>query len=290
MISRAAGIDRQIELRDGRKLGYAEYGSPEGKPVLFVHGSPGSLLDWLMFDTDDTAARLNVRIIAIDRPGMGLSDFKRGRAILDWPDDVVELMDRLQVDRFAVLAVSGGGPYGDACAFKIPERLAAVGIVSGMGPADAPGAKKGGSWTLPGKPGLIRKPLLALMVKGLLQAPERFETQIEGTVSEPDRKLMAERPELKKMIVESWREAFRSGIGGVNHESGLYARPWGFRLQAIAVEVQLWHGENDNNVPGSVGHYVAEAIPSCRAAFLEGEGHFTLIHNHLPEILGVLAQ
>ena len=144
-----------IKLKDGRLLGYAEYGAPEGKPVFYFHGFPGSRLDWLLCDAS-AAAELNIRIIAIDRPGMGLSDFKRGREILDWPDDVVELADVLQVDRFAVLGISGGGPYACACAFKISERLTTTAIVCGMGPSEAPGAKEGISWFYPGKPSVIR--------------------------------------------------------------------------------------------------------------------------------------
>jgi pimeloyl-ACP methyl ester carboxylesterase len=157
--------NKQIKLKDGRMLGYDEYGAPDGKPVIFIHGFPGSRLDWPLFDPDDSAVELNARIIAVDRPGMGLSDFKPGREILDWPDDVTELADMLQMDKFAVLAVSGGGPYGNACAFKIPERLTETAIVCGMGPSEAPGAKEGAAWFFPGKPALIRRLFLMLTAK-----------------------------------------------------------------------------------------------------------------------------
>jgi len=141
--------NKQIKLKDGRMLGYAEYGAPEGKPVFYFHGFPGSRLDWPFSDADDSATQLNARIIAVDRPGMGLSDFKRGREIRDWPDDVAEVSDMLQLDRFAVLGISGGGPYAASCAYKIPERLTAMAIVSGMGPFEAPHMKDGTSWTIP---------------------------------------------------------------------------------------------------------------------------------------------
>jgi len=120
--------NQTIKLKDGRSLGYAEYGNPEGKPVFYFHGFPGSRLDWPFSDADDSAAQLNTRIVAVDRPGMGLSDFKRGREILDWPDDVIELADALQVDHFAVQGISGGGPYACACAFKISERLTTTAV------------------------------------------------------------------------------------------------------------------------------------------------------------------
>jgi pimeloyl-ACP methyl ester carboxylesterase len=76
------------------------------------------------------ATKLNAHVIAVDRPGFGLSDLKSGRQILDWPDDVIELGDALRLNRFAALGLSSGGPYSAACALRIYQRLTAVGLVS----------------------------------------------------------------------------------------------------------------------------------------------------------------
>ena len=253
---------KTIKLKDGRTLGYAEYGAPEGKPIFYFHGFPSSRLDWPLFDTDAIAARLNARIIAVDRPGYGLSDFKRGRKILDWPDDVIELAEALQVDRFAVLGISGGGPYATACAYKIPQRLTATAIVCGMGPAGAPGAKDGTAMLLSGKSALMRKLLLMLMAMGFRRNPDRFLSQMKDTVAEPDKLLLAQ-PEVVQTFIYSMREAFRSGTRGASWDAVLYKRPWGFRLQDISMQIHLWHGELDTQVPVSVGRYVADAIPNC---------------------------
>ena len=102
--------NQTITLKNGRTLGYAEYGDPEGKPVFYFHGFPTSRLDWPLCDHEGITSELGIRIIAIDRPGTGLSAFKRHREILDWPDDVVELADALGIERFGVLGISGGGP------------------------------------------------------------------------------------------------------------------------------------------------------------------------------------
>ncbi|HUV43382.1 MAG TPA: alpha/beta hydrolase [Dehalococcoidales bacterium] len=279
--------DQTIKLKDGRTLGYAEYGAPEGKPVFYFHGFPGSRLDWPLSDADDSAAELNARIVAVDRPGMGLSDFKRGREILDWPDDVIEMADVLQVDRFAVLGISGGGPYACACAYKIPERLTATAVVCGMGPFEAPRIKEGASWTIPGKPSVIRRMLLMLFAMGLRKNPDQFVSRSKEKFAEPDR-LLLDQPEATKVYVDMLLEAFRSGIGGTHHEAALYTRPWRFRLQDIPVEIHLWHGELDLNVPVSVGRYIADAIPKCHATFLKDEAHISLPYNHIREILSIL--
>lgn len=280
-------INQQIALKDGRSLGYAEYGAPKGKPVFYFHGFPGSRLDWSFSDADDSASRLNARILAVDRPGMGLSDFKRGREIMDWPDDIVELADALQVDRFAALGISGGGPYAAVCAYKIPERLTKAAIVCGMGPLEAPRIKEGIAWTIPGKPSVIRRLLLMLFDMGLRKNPDQLVLRSLEKLAEPDRLLLGQ-PDVAKVYVEMLREAFLSGVGGVYHDAGLYTRPWGFKLQNIPVETHLWHGELDVNVPISVGRYVADAIPNCHAEFLREEAHFSLPYNHIQEILSVM--
>ncbi len=110
--------DKTIQLHDGRALGYAEYGGSERKALFYFHGAPGTRLEARVFA--EQAVRVGIRLIAVDRPGMGLSSFKARRRLLDWPDDVVELADCLHIDRFAVIGVSGGGPYVLVCAYKFP--------------------------------------------------------------------------------------------------------------------------------------------------------------------------
>ena len=281
--------DQQYKLRDGRMLGYAEYGAPDGQPIFYFHGSPGSRISWPAFDPHGSASTLNARVIAVDRPGIGLSDFKRGRALLDWPDDVVELADLLKFDRFAVLGISGGGPSAAACAFKIPERLISTGIVCGMGPTEAPGCMEGASWIFPGRSSMVRRLLLMLTSLGVRKNPDKFISQMKEAVSAPDRALLKSHPELVNEIVDDWREAFRSGIGGTHQDSALFTRPWGFQLEDITAEVHLWHGGQDGNVVCSVGHYVADTIPNCHSTFVEDEGHFSIIYNRIEEILAVLA-
>jgi len=105
----------------------------------------------------------------------------------------------------------------------------------------------------------------------------------------PDKALLLAKPELAKEMIDLWSRCFREGgVAGVHHEAGLYARPWGFRLQDITGEVHLWHGGEDKNVPVSVGHYVANAIPNCHARFVEDEGHLSLPYKCVREYLGVL--
>src|SRR5689334_602661 len=127
--------DKTIQLGNQRMLGYAEYGNLDGVPVFLFHGTPGSRL--VLGEITTLAERLGIRLVVPERPGFGLSDFQPDRMILDWPDDVVELADRLTINRFGVIGVSGGGPYAAACAYKIPQRLTKVVMLSSPAPFNA---------------------------------------------------------------------------------------------------------------------------------------------------------
>ncbi len=284
-----ATAPRQITLRDGRTLSYAEYGNPRGEPILYFHGLPGSRLDAQL--TEPVASRLGVRVIAVDRPGFGRSDFKPDRTIGEWPQDVTQLADALDLHRFAVMGVSGGGPYAAACAHKIPERLTSVGIICGMGPLEAPGAKDGMTrfcraclFVSEHVPQLLR-PFCALITRALGDSPHGFH--LGGEASPLDRETL-ERTEINQILGDSFCEAVRDGARGAAWDLALLGRRWDFRLQDISTEVHLWHGELDDTVPAAMGRYQAATIPNCQAHFYPRDGHFSLPVNRMEEILGTL--
>lgn len=282
-----------LRLEDGRLLGYAVYGDPEGWPIFYFHGFPGSRLEAQL--ADRVAARMGIRLIALDRPGFGLSDFKPRRTIFEWPDDVVKIADALRINRFATIGVSGGGPYAAACALKIPQRLTAVAIVCGLGPLDTPN----GTDRMIRTNHLIfflgrRLPWLAKI--SLWRIAYQVRRNPEGTLRrmivalpDPDKAVLA-RPEVKTAMKDNVVEAFRGGSRGAACELLLYTRPWGFLLQDIATRVNLWHGEQDVSVPPTMGQYQARTIPNCRAIFYPGEGHFSLVINHMEEVLSGLLE
>jgi pimeloyl-ACP methyl ester carboxylesterase len=91
----------------------------------------------------------------------------------------------------------------------------------------------------------------------------------------------------REVLVESLTEAYRSGSRGAAWEMGLYARPWGFRLEDIRTPVYLSHGEQDANAPAAMGRYLASVIPECQATFHAGEGHLHFV-DRLPEIFAAV--
>ncbi len=133
---------QMFTLPDGRRLSYNQYGPASGHPVFYFHGSPSSRLD-IHLMAPDFLHQSPFRIISVDRPGMGRSDFQPGRGFSHWASDVAALAGELGLDKFAVLGVSGGGGYVAACARFIPDCLTAALIVSGAGRMDWPEATAG---------------------------------------------------------------------------------------------------------------------------------------------------
>jgi pimeloyl-ACP methyl ester carboxylesterase len=279
-----------VRLPDGRAIGYEEFGVPDGEPCFYFHGHPGSRLEARF--AESAAAAAGVRLVALDRPGYGRSDFKEGRSILDWPDDVALVADARGIDRFLVVGGSGGGPYALACAYKMPDRVVRAGVISGVGPYDVPGITKGMRWQ--NRVGFrwgARWPALARflmrsMANGIRERPDRTLDALVNAMSPAD-SAVARRPEVRALLGDIVAEAFRQGSAGAAWDVVLLGRPWGFSLRDIRPTVYLWQGEADVLVPPGMGRYQAGQLPDCRAWFLPGEGHLLVI-DHIDEVIAAL--
>ncbi|MFX0151464.1 MAG: alpha/beta fold hydrolase [Candidatus Hodarchaeota archaeon] len=285
-------ISQVIELSDGRSLGYTEYGDPRGKPLFYFHGRDGSRIE-AAFGKEELTAALGIRFICSDRPGMGLSDFKKGRKLLDWPDDVLELAIHLGLDKFAVIGGSGGAPYALACAYKIPKHLSACAIVSGLGPYDL--SKK---WVDRRNrnllflarhfPWLYRLLLWLIMGRKINDKSwwEKNYEKLNKMLPEPDQKVVSDL-KVKERMINKTIEAFRQGTGGPAHDFRLYAKPWGFNPNEIPKEMKvlIFHGEADSTVPIPIVQAMIEQIPNSESKIFPNEGHLSVFINKFSEIL-----
>ena len=283
-------LNQRIKLKDGRFLGFAEIGDSDGIPLFHFHGFPASRLEAVMLT--EMMTEKNIRFISIDRPGMGLSDFKKGRRLLDWSSDIIELADQLSIDKFAVEGVSGGAPYSIACAYKIPDRIIACGIICGLGPLSTEIKKlininpatifiaRRMNWIFKlimnrqGKTARNLEKMEARLKKGLNELPEA------------DRVILSD-SELLPLFLREGAEAFRQGGGGVSHDAKIYSQPWGFKLEDISpnLKVYLFHGELDSIIPVSVGRVVSKMIPNCISTFYPNDGHYSIVFNRMDDIL-----
>ena len=290
-------LDKQLSLPDGRRLGYDERGPSTGKPLFYFHGSPSSRLESCLYVSDELLDSLSVRLLSVDRPGMGLSDFQTNRRLLDWPHDVLALADHFRIGRFAVLSYSLGGPYGAVCAYAIPKRLTKVGIVSGAAlftiPELAQNINEGTRrfLSLPRERPWLSHLFLGLMLGVTSRiAPDMLIKNASALLPQPDREVITQNPTLQKGFIHSVRAAMQQGTRGAHHDSLLTVTDPGFRLEDIHLPVLLWHGELDQNIPIAMARYMARTIPNCQATFYPDEGHLSVFWKNAEDIIRLLTE
>jgi pimeloyl-ACP methyl ester carboxylesterase len=266
------------------EAGIKEYGEPEGYPVFYFHGFPGSRLDGELFEFDEAGKRTGTRIIAIDRPGIGNSEFQPKRKILDWPVSVSAVADLYGIKKFSVLGISGGGPYALACAYAIHDRVRSVAVVSGMGPYHYKESKTGKAMIVPKQIALVRRLFAWGMSSGALKNPERLEKNIMDALPKADRDYLS-KPGKMDHLINLFKEAFKQGPKGYLQEAKLYRRDWGFQLSQVNVNISFWHGRMDDNVVTDVTRRIASEIPGSKTTFIEHEGHFSVTGYYLDQIL-----
>lgn len=293
---------KTIQLSDGRTLAYLDAGDPEGRPVFYFHGSPGSRLEGLLFDQFNT--QLGIRMVALDRPGYGLSDFQEDRTYLDWPNDVSELADQLGIARFAVLGWSSGGPYVTAVAHEIPQRITVAAIVAGEGPyasSDYPqsvltSATFSGSdanklfiWSAANSPWLMRAIFRMLRIQRFGDPTSSADFGADLDSSGKDKQFFTR--DFRDEYGADQVEAFRQGAGGVTRDVTLERLDWPFMLEEIhAPDVLVFYGEEDKVLHPEIGEYVCRRIPSCNEPTIyPGEGH-SVVYYRYEEIIQAMLE
>jgi len=272
-------------LSDGRRVGCLEVGKPDGFPVFHFHGNGSSR--WEVMLLADAATSAGVRLIGMDRPGIGNSDPAPGRALADWPDDVAQVADRLGIERFAVEGFSAGGAYALACAHRIADRLTGCGLISSICPPElvrqaAPGWMRAGWWIGARRPQLLLHVLRTLMPDSLSDesgAEERLR-RIGSWLARADRQVLG-RPQVRKPLLRAMMESRRQGAQASRREIATLLRGWNVPIEQIALRnVFMWHGEDDRITPIGPARLLAARLPHGSATFYPGEGHFSILANH----------
>ncbi|KAK9415049.1 hypothetical protein SUNI508_10654 [Seiridium unicorne] len=294
--------DQTLSLPDGRTIGFAEAGCPTGYPLFYFHGFPSSRLE--ARGLEEIGQRHNIRIIATDRPGYGLSSFQPNRRITDWSTDIKFLANHLGIERFAVLGGSGGGPYALACAHALPrESLSATGLLASAaswesGYYDVPLSARLTSWAATYFPsplcwlmdlslGLLRRALDTNAGKKFLdsliaKAAATVDKKVEAT---DDQETIEER---RNRALQVGFESFAHGSRGVVQEAYLLTHPYGFRLEDMrSNKIYIWHGAKDVNSPIRMVRWMNDRLQNSELNEFEHETHFTIV-KHLEAMVTTL--
>lgn len=286
--------DEVLTLPDGRRIGFARYGAPQGWPVLYCHGLPSSRLEARLVAA--TAKRLKIHLIALDRPGYGRSDPLPPARVADWPQDLQHLTAHLKIQRFAVLGVSGGGPYALACGWCLRARVSALGLVCPLGPVAQPELRQGMSPAARWAFFLTQHAPWALKLffgnptaRFLRHFPDFTFALLMRHLPARDRLTLADL-KIREVFRATIREGLRHGAAGPLRDFVQYIQPWGVELATIQQPVTLWHGEADTVVPHAHSRYLAERLSKAKLHILPGEGHYSLPAGYAEAILTDIVQ
>ncbi len=217
-------------------------------------------------------------MIGIDRPGYGGSDIQPRRRCSDWSGDVATVADALGIDRFGIVAYSGGGPYAVACALGLPDRVTSVGIVSGDGPAEMPNFRDGmgktdalmlriARWAAP-----VGRLAIGQARRQAERSPEKFSGQFDKELSPQDVAVHAEAG-MRDAVRTAFLESTRNGSRGIVQDYRICSAPTGLDCTAVRCPVQIWHGDADALVPVHHARYVACLIPGAELEIRPAVGH-----------------
>lgn len=282
--------DRRATLPDGTTVGYAEFGVPDGQPLIYVHGSPTCRLEPLtIFSGAVRAAEdLGIRVFVPDRPGLGLTPFRR-YTVADYPEQVGDFADALGLDGFAVYGGSGGAKFACACAWRLGGRVTRLVLAAPVASFDMPGAKAafGKSeqrvYTLADRAPWLARLLFAKIARDARHGD--LDSLLSAlTVGPRDLEVLAEenfRQRFLRLLVET----FRQGARGATYDYTLEARPWHVPLNEIRVPIHIWHGADDHVAPPVESRILAQAMPTATTHFVPGEEHLSLGVNRVDDIL-----
>lgn len=268
-------------LPDGRKLAYVDFGPEDAHPVFYFHGCPSCRYEGefpAMY-----ASKYKFRIIALDRPGMGNSDFQQDRKFTDWPNDVMMLASHLGFDRFGVAGHSGGGPFVFACAYAIPERLTFAIAFCPWGPVQDESMMSNLNFVdrvylriAQNMPWLMR---LTFSPLGFLAKhfSKTFFAIMKKSVSPPDKLKLSDNYFFSR-FARTIREAFNHGSRGAAYEAAMCYRKWDFELSSIKFPVSIWAGEADIWIPAVMVEYMTTQIRDSSLHKLTGKGHLCVEH------------
>src|SRR5215203_713447 len=273
-------MDRKLSTAGGRRLGIAELGDPDGTPVLWCHGGPGSRLEplWL----DDPAARAGVRLIGVDRPGYGMSDPLPGRSTSDGVTDMIVVADALSIDRFATVGCSTGGTYALAAAAIEAERVLAVVACCSMTDMSWQPARATMSpphahavWDAPDRDAAIAAAVAAHGESGSKMLHGGMATALGGL----DNDTFADRADRAwmKAAMTGFLQMFTHGLQGYVDDRTADGDGWvDFDVTRIECTVCVLHGTADRIVDVVHAQHTADIVPSADLVMVEGHGHFSI--------------
>lgn len=254
-----------VPLPDGRLLGYAEYGPADGSPVVFLAGAGCGRL--ASFGADLLDER-HVRLISVDRPGLGVSSPHSAKTFASVAADVARLVDVVVGDPVPVVANSQGAPFGLAVA-GTPAATAVV-LVSPIDDvahpairAQLPEGYRALLADVATDPGRAEAELSTVTADGLLDMVLRDHPNSDAPIYDD--------PAFREWYRAALHDGFRCGAAGYARDTVLAMTAWPDRLFAAGVPVTLLMGGDDRAHSPDGGRTLAERLSAAHTV-VDGVG------------------
>jgi pimeloyl-ACP methyl ester carboxylesterase len=292
-------VEYSLTTKDDRTLAYTEFGDPNGYPILFAHGMPGSRLEGRFFDNQ--ARRWGFRIICMSRPGIGLSTYQSHRTLLDYASDTRELIEDLGIVNFVQMGWSSGGSRSLAVAYELGDVVKRCVIMSSYTNfAELPHSRTlllKTRWPGPAiwefSPKLFEWIVEIVMQLGKLR-PGIYLQNEKKLVSQHDRELLAQ-SSLFYLFRQDQLECLQSGGRAITKDLETEICDWGFQLDKVSSPVWIYQGAEDPFVPASFSEHLHQHLSQSDYRILPNCGHlypldevfqdqlFERLHNSLVE-------
>ncbi len=265
-------VEHAIRLTDGRLIEALEQGNTHGRPVIYLHGIPGSARERNGFD--ELYQQHHIRLLSVNRPGIGASTASNKWNALTFANDLLQLMSHLAIDKATVIGFSSGGLYGCAFAHQHPERVERLALLASVGSFDVPHLDTKRSDAIKAFHQAAKENPSALFEQlSAVTTPEALLAMVKSLSCPEDRALFAQ-PEISTQMLPAYADALAQGWDKVIQDIAIINSSWGFAPEEITVKTQIWHGTVDINIPIECSEYLAEKIPAATATYIEGAGHY----------------
>ena len=275
-----------------RSLSWSEFGDKAGEPLLYFHASGSSRLEASLFH--EPARRAGLRLIAVDRPGVGGSSFNYATTADVFASDLLALLDHLAIERVGLLTLGTGAVYALALAKLAPLRISRQLSLGDVPSGPLLAKQTGGSRLSTAVSSAVNSVLHAVFahsVRCAWRLQYRLSviggvcriTSMKRVLGAVDQRVL-ENQALGAFLQLDYAEAMRQGGRALAQDESIGVALGDYALEKLNLPVEFWQGEGYRDRQGRVALLLAQRLPQARQRTLARQGYFFFL-DHGAELL-----
>ncbi len=263
----------RVLLSTNHQIAYQEYGSALGFPMFYFHDSGSSRLECTFFHS--AAKAFGYRLIAVDRPGIGCSDFYSDACPETFAQDVIELANLLEIEKFAVLSLGSGGIFALMLAYHFKHRVTEVLSLGGVPGSSFKEAEQKSTLARYWQKIAPRAVNLFIRAKYALPRENSYHSidQIKKLLCDSDQRAL-QKSKTSSILDLDQREVMRQGARGLAQDLANCYRKLDFMLENLEVPVTIWQGKSDHLSMRTDCEFMRSRIPTSRYFRVPNRGYF----------------